>query len=229
MSGAIAIFVKTPGLSPVKTRLAWRLGQDTAETFHLASAQVVAEAVKVACIEDNIHGYFAVAEQAALSHDYWQDLSCIWQGEGGLGERMAHIYQTLLVQHDFVILLGADIPQMTVACLSAASTWLQHGEQARLAYGPSDDGGFWLFGGNCNIPKAIWSNVTYSVEDTGTQFFNQIEPFGDIKTLAALRDVDEFEDLLSLRKTLVELTQPLKKQLELIHFLDTAIAETVYL
>ena len=39
MSGAIAVFVKTPGLSPVKTRLAAKLGKATAEAFHLASAQ----------------------------------------------------------------------------------------------------------------------------------------------------------------------------------------------
>jgi glycosyltransferase A (GT-A) superfamily protein (DUF2064 family) len=42
------------------------------------------------------------------------------QGEGGLGERMAHIYNTLLKQHDFVLLVGADIPQMTVAELRDA-------------------------------------------------------------------------------------------------------------
>ena len=60
MSGAIAIFVKTPGLSPVKTRLAVKLGQKVAEEFHLTSAQAVAETVQTACKQDDIQGYYAI-------------------------------------------------------------------------------------------------------------------------------------------------------------------------
>jgi glycosyltransferase A (GT-A) superfamily protein (DUF2064 family) len=156
-----------------------------------------------------------------------QNLPGVWQGEGGLGERMEYIYQTLLKKHNFVILVGADIPQMTVANLLGAATWLLHGEQARLAFGPSDDGGFWLFGGNCNIPQTIWSDVTYSAEDTGTQFFKHIEQIGEVKILATLRDVDEIKDLYPLRKTLVEMKQPLQAQQALIHFLNTALPETL--
>ncbi len=227
MSGAIAIFVKTPGLSPIKTRLAVSLGKQAAESFHLASASAVAEVVQAACKEEKIQGYFAVAEQAALSHDYWQGLPCVWQGEGGLGERMAHIYQTLLAQHDFVILVGADIPQMTVTNLSDAAACLSHSEQARLVFGPSDDGGFWSVGGNCSILQAVWTDVIYSLEDTGAQFLNRIEQVGDVKILTSLRDVDELKDLVPLRKTLVELKQPVQAQQVLIHFLDTVLPVTV--
>ncbi len=225
MSGAIAIFVKTPGLSPVKTRLAATLGKQAAEAFHLASAQAVAEAVQAACIEENVQGYFAVAEQSALSHEDWQDLPSVWQGKGGLGERMAHIYQTLLGKHNFVILIGADIPQITVADLLQAFTWLPHDEQARLVFGPCHDGGFWLFGGNCSIPHTIWTEVTYSVNDTGAQFFKQIEQVGNIKTLALIRDVDEVDDLLLLKKTLIEMKQPLPGQQALLGFLDKVLFE----
>ena len=155
MSGAIAVFVKTPGLSPVKTRLAAKLGREAAEAFHLAAAQSVSSVVQELSSLTDIQSYYAVAEQAALNHSHWQDLPCLWQGDGGLGERMAHIYQTLLAEHDFVILVGADIPQMTTAELLIASSWLPHADQARLIFAPSIDGGFWAFGGNCNIPQAI--------------------------------------------------------------------------
>jgi len=170
MSGAIAVFVKTPGLSPVKTRLANKLGKQAAESFHLAAAQSVASVVQELSKIMGIRSYYAVAEQAALNHHYWQDLPCLWQGEGGLGERMAHIYQSLLAEHDFVILVGADIPQMATADLLDASEWLPHEEQVRLVFAPSIDGGFWAFGGNCNIPHAIWTDVVYSEADTGAQF-----------------------------------------------------------
>ncbi|MBT3812120.1 MAG: glycosyltransferase [Gammaproteobacteria bacterium] len=220
MSGAIAVFVKTPGLSQVKTRLAATIGKEAAEAFHLASAQSVSSVVQELSKLADVRSYYAVAEQTALQHSYWQDLACVWQGEGGLGERMAHIYQTLLAEHDFVILVGADIPQMTSAELLIASTWLPHAEQARFVFAPSVDGGFWAFGGNCNIPENIWTDVVYSQVDTGTQFFNKIEQYGEVKTLASLCDVDKAHDLLPCRDALLNLPEPLPEQYELIRFLD---------
>jgi len=226
MDGAIAVFVKTPGLSPVKTRLAAKLGQENAEAFHVASSRSVSSVVQTVSTLADIQSYYAVAEEPAMNHHYWQDLPCLWQGEGGLGERMAHVYQTLLAKHDFVILVGADIPQMTTKDLLAASAWLPHNEQARLAFGPSDDGGFWLFGGNCKIPHTIWTDVVYSKADTGIQFFNKIEQVGEVKVLASLCDADEANDLIPLRKALCELTKPSLAQQELVCFLDALPAYT---
>lgn len=220
MSGAIAVFVKTPGLSPVKTRLAVKLGKETAEAFHLAAARSVSSVVQELRKRVDIQSYYAVAEHAALNHNYWQDLPCLWQGEGGLGERMAHVYQELLATHDFVILVGADIPQMTTTELLSASAWLLHEEQARLIFAPSLDGGFWAAGGNCNIPQVIWTDTLYSTSETGAQFLNKIELLGDIKILSSLRDVDEVSDLLPLRDALLNLSEPLPEQYELIRFLD---------
>ena len=133
---------------------------------------------------------------------------------------MAHIYQTLLCEHDFVILVGADIPQMTTTEMLNAVGWLTHAEQARLVFGPSDDGGFWTFGGNCPVQQSIWTDVVYSEADTGAHFLNKIEQLGDVKTLASLRDVDQVSDLLPLRDALLNLADPLPEQHELIRFLD---------
>lgn len=221
MAGALAVFVKTPGLSPVKTRLAAKLGREPAEAFHLASAQAVTGVVQALGELDAIQSYYAVAEQSALNHRYWQDLPCLWQGEGGLGERMAHVYQTLLREHEFVILVGADIPQMTAAELLSASSWLDHNEQPHLAFGPSADGGFWLFGGNCSVPLKVWTEVVYSAADTGKQFFDRIEQLGEVRTLSTLCDVDEPEDLVTLHKALLEMAEPVPAQQELTRFLQT--------
>ncbi len=224
MNGAIAVMVKTPGLSAVKTRLEAKLDKEIAEEFHLASARSVAEVLQQYARQADIQAYYAVAEEAALNHYYWQDLPTLWQGEGGLGARMAHVYQMLLEKHDFVILVGADIPQMTTTEFVDAESWLTS-EQPRFAFGPSVDGGFWLLGGNCGIPKAIWTDVIYSVADTGIQFFDRIEELGEIKTLSCLRDVDEPEDLQALRQTLLELTEPLPAQHSLLLFLDVVLAK----
>jgi rSAM/selenodomain-associated transferase 1 len=220
MSGALAVFVKTPGLSPVKTRLAATLGQESAEAFHLAASRSVAAVADALSQQVDLQSYYAVAESDGLEHSYWQDLPCLWQGEGGLGERMAYIYQSLLAKHDFVILVGADIPQMTATELLKAATWLTRAESKRLAFGPSIDGGFWVFGGNCSVPQTLWTDVTYSAPETGSHFFKEIEQLGTVKTLVALRDVDEVSDLLPLRDALLNLPEPLPEQYELLRFLD---------
>ncbi len=220
MSGAIAIFVKTPGLSPVKTRLAFKIGQESAEAFHLASSRSVSAVVQRLSKLDDVKGYYAVAEEQAVSHYYWQDLPCVWQGNDGLGGRMAHVYHKLLENHDFVILVGADIPQMTVAELQKAITCLACKNQPQLTFAPSVDGGFWLIGGNCKIPFSIWNSVKYSKADTGKQFLNKIKKIGEVKTLASLRDVDELEDLILLRNTLFDMDNPLPQQKELTLFLS---------
>ncbi len=221
MSGAIAIFVKTPGLSPVKTRLAATLGQTTAEAFHIAAAGAVASVMQELATQADVHSYYAVAEQQAINHHYWHELPCIWQGEGGLGKRMSYIYQTLLQKHDFVILVGADIPQMTSLELLKGSDYLSLQQHAQFVFAPSEDGGFWLLGGNCYIPLNIWTEVTYSKATTGNQFLKKIQALGDVKTLTCLRDVDEVQDLSSLKEALLTLSAPTSKQLKLLQSLDS--------
>jgi len=225
MNGAIAIFVKTPGFSPVKTRLAAHLGQHAAETFHLASAHAVAAVAQSVSRNKPIQSYFAVAEQSALSHAHWQRLPSLWQGEGGLGERMAHIYQSLLKKHAFVILVGADSPQMTRVDLINAVLWLTCRSQRmqRMTFGPSQDGGFWLFGGNCSVPLSLWTSVTYSTASTGVQFFNQIQQLGKVQTLTQLLDVDLADDLPMMLQLLKKLSKPLPEQHLLMQTIKTML------
>jgi len=106
MTAAVAIFVKTPGLSPVKTRLAAGVGVEAATEFHRLAAASVAGVAR-ACGEE-IVPYWAVAEQEALDAPAWRGFPTIWQGEGGLGARLDRIYATLLLRHGRVLLIGAD-------------------------------------------------------------------------------------------------------------------------
>lgn len=220
MTGAIALFVKTPGFSPVKTRLAETLGTHIAESFHLSAARAASASIRDASQQAPFQGYYAIAEESALAYVAWQGMSCLWQGEGGLGERMGYVYRTLLNQHDFVILVGADIPQMTAQQLIHASEWLAHDQQARFSFGPSFDGGFWLFGGNCLVPGSMWTEVTYSVADTGKQFLAKDGFLGEIQYLPSLRDVDEPYDPVLLHETLQGMAYLLPEQHELLHFLS---------
>ena len=229
--GAIALFVKTPGLSPVKTRLAVKLGTDRAEQFHWLAARTTAAIINATERLATMQGYYAVAEEIAATNGIWRGMPCLWQGEGGLGERMRRVYEHLLQNHDFVVLVGADIPQMTVADLQQASSWLAHDEQARFAFGPSLDGGFWLFGGNCELPGRLWTDVEYSTAETGAQFFNAVKQWGEVQTLRTLQDADEPSDLPMLLNALQALSVSTQEQVELARFLSGLAAlpdEAVY-
>ena len=223
MSGAIAVFVKTVGLSPLKTRLAKTIGTENAEAFHLAAAYSVASVAQKLSKQVELSCYYAVAEETAVEHSDWQGLACIWQGSGGLGERMRLIHQSLLKKHDFVLLVGADIPQITVSELVKASAYLMNSSKKRSVLAPSADGGFWLFGSNFAIPENIWTDVSYSQDDTGKLFLQAVKALAPVKILETLRDVDELPDLQALQPVLAKLPQPTQAQQQLSQFLTTII------
>ncbi len=214
MNGALAIFVKTAGLSPVKTRLAAGLTTAVAEQFYQLAAQATTEVVACTAESAPVAAYYAVAEQQALA--LWPAFPSVWQGEGGLGEKMDGVYRYLLRKHDFVILIGSDIPQVSPMHLQQAIRVLQTHD---FVIGPSQDGGFWLFGGRRLLPSRVWTGVAYSQSDTLRQFLHHFEENVDIAMLAPLQDVDELNDLKPLQQALAALQQPTPAQRQLLTFL----------
>jgi rSAM/selenodomain-associated transferase 1 len=220
---ALAIFAKTPGLSPVKTRLAERIGTTAAETFHLRAAACVAEVA--GSLMPAVVPYWAVAEQAALAPTSWHGFPMLWQGEGELGHRMRNVYAELQRRHDRVLLIGVDIPQVSVALLRTALAALDQPDTP-FALGPAYDGGFWLFGGRVPLPGWLWTTVRYSQADTATQFLARLQPLGAVAQLACLHDVDRAEDLLHVQAALAALPQPTAQQCAMQAWLANGCAGT---
>ncbi len=198
MTGALAIFVKTPGLSPVKTRLAADIGVDKAEQFYLYS---------VKCLEELAHNvtqetqgdlvpYWAVGEENGLKHQLWQNLDRLWTEDGGLGERLDHVYATLLKKHDHVILIGTDSPQLSSWCIIEVHDHLR--KRAGHIIGPAEDGGYYLYGGHTPLPRDLWLSVPYSVSETCSIFVEKLLPHGKTRYLPKSFDVDISEDFKKL-------------------------------
>lgn len=211
----LAIFVKTPGHSPIKTRLAATMGESAATEFHCRSARAVADVAQAAgsCLEP----YWAVAECAALDSPLWHQLPKLWQGDGSLGERLHHVYAELRIHHECVLLIGADAPQITPGLLRQAIGTLQG--EAQFVLGEACDGGFWLFGGRAPISRDTWCCVRYSQADTCIQLRDALhlqEASGALPTLA---DVDTAHDLSSLAESLSSLSRPLPAQRTLMRWL----------
>lgn len=209
MSGALAIFVKTPGHSPVKSRLAAGRGERYAMDWYRQAAAAVASVARVAQARYGVAAYWAVAESGAL--EAWPGLPAIAQGEGGLGARMAQVHAQLVARHGFGLLLGADAPQLSAALLGEAVDWLS-APSPRLLLGPAHDGGFWLFGGNTVPALQAWSAVRYSAADTARDLQRSMQGVGDWLTLATLTDADRASDLATVQQALHALPEPTAEQ-----------------
>lgn len=219
MSCGIGIFVKTPSLSPVKTRLWPGLGRQCAEALYLMSAEAVASVADLATRTARVHAYWAVAEADAMHTDAWLDLPHLGQGEGSLGQRMAQVYRALRSRHGAALLLGADAPQLRAEVLERAADWLD-AQAPRLVIGRALDGGFWLFGGNTPLPDAAWLAARYSTADTCDEFVAAMRGHGDWLVVDSLRDVDTAIDLVEVHAALAGLAAPTPAQRRLFDWLD---------
>jgi glycosyltransferase A (GT-A) superfamily protein (DUF2064 family) len=215
MSIGLAIMVKTPGHSSIKTRLAADTSVEFAEEWHHRAADCVAR-VSQNCA--NLALYWAVAEVAAASEGAWPDLPVLVQDEGSLGERMACVHAQLMNRHSGGILIGADAPQLTSALLDEAAQWLTH-DDPRLVIGPAKDGGFWLFGANRQLPLTAWTTTPYSRADTEAVFRQAMSGHGTWLELPALTDLDRLADLKPVVAELRALTLPTTEQVSLLAWL----------
>lgn len=219
MNGGLAIFVKTPGQSPVKTRLAQHIGQLKAEAFHLAAAEAVASVAVRAGRAAGFLSHWAVAEREAMAGNAWKDLPCLFQGPGTLGERMDTVYRQLRTQGGYAMLVGADAPQLHEDTLVRAARWLDSATP-RLVIGRACDGGFWLFGGNVALPPETWLRPAYSQSMTAHEFTLAMSPHGQWLELDMLSDVDRIEDLAVACRELRALASPTLEQHRLLDWLE---------
>ncbi|MFK7839103.1 MAG: TIGR04282 family arsenosugar biosynthesis glycosyltransferase [Bdellovibrionales bacterium] len=204
MSTALAIFVKTPDISPLKTRLAETIGTDAAHDFYKLSLK----SIETTAAKINITPYWAVAENDQTNHPLWQNFTAIHTGEGDLGARQHHIYQTLLSKHDKVLLIGADAPQISEHHIQSAIEALNKHD---FVIGPANDGGYYLFGGHNPTPAEIWANITWSAETTRAELEQNLP--SPPAYLSTLTDVDTEKDLHIVHKEMSDDINKYQKQL----------------
>ncbi len=215
---AIAIFVKTPGLSPVKTRLAEGIGEAGAIEFY---RQCAAAVLAVARSADVGPVYWALAEATPEAIGHWRDeAEIIPQGGGDLGQRMGGVMNTLIDRHGSGMLLGADAPQLDAGQLRRAAQWLE-GTNPRNVIGPARDGGFWTFGSNHARPMKRWTCITYSRPDTLEQFVQSMDGKAEWLKLPTLTDLDTAADLAPLAVELQELQHPMPVQRHLMEAIES--------
>ncbi|MGL6291681.1 MAG: DUF2064 domain-containing protein [Silanimonas sp.] len=225
MIPGLGLFVKTPGRSPVKSRLWPALGREAAEALYLDCAAAAGECAEALQQRGDARACWAIAEPGADIDGTapWPGFAHEPQGDGDLGARMARVYDALLARHGGAVLVGTDVPQMTADLLAAACTALASGG-ADVVLGPSDDGGFWLVGGRVPLPRSTWTAPRYSSVHARADFINALPAGVRVHTLAPLRDLDEPEDLAAVAAALAALPQPTPAQVRVLRRLDALLA-----
>ncbi len=204
MKIAIAVFAKTIGLSPVKTRLAADIGQEKAETFYQMSVTCVQEILEAAVIQNpKIFPHWVLAEEDAPTRSEWNTFPALWTGEGGLGERLSNVSHELFKNYDVVILIGTDSPQMSAKRLLQTVLTLEVNPGLIHVAGPARDGGFWLWGSHKPMPLEVWKSVTYSADTTLEELVKATNDYGhNVHIDHKMQDVDVLENLITLQKEL---------------------------
>ena len=186
----IVVFAKEPVPGRVKTRLIPALGEE--------GAARLAAAMLARTIEEALATGLPVELCGEPDAATWSDAPATLtaQGEGGLGERLARAARRVLDGGEAVLLTGADCPGLDRERLAAAAAALDAHD---AVLHPAEDGGYVLLGLR-RFDPSIFTGIGWSTPSVCAETMERLAALGwSLGLREALRDVDEAEDLPSLR------------------------------
>ena len=189
MDSLIIVFVKTPKLGAVKSRLAYTIGDEAALTIYIEFLKIL-ENTLLECKED-IVVYFS----ETIDSDFFKNYPNKIQYGEDLGQRMYNAFEDGFSQgYRKIILIGSDIPDMKSTNIRSAFEQLDNN---KVVFGPALDGGYYLIGLSelLEAPFKLkqWSNQFVLKNSLKQLQEHNIHP----ALIAKLNDIDTFEDLLN--------------------------------
>lgn len=191
----IIVFVRTPELGKVKTRLAKSIGDVSALTIYkllLKHTETVLHDLSF----DKVVYYSEKVEE----NDFWEARLFEKKRQKGadLGERMQHAFETAFEQgYQKVLIIGSDLFDLKSIHITTAFDALENHD---LTIGPSLDGGYYLLGMKELYP-AVFKNKKWGTDSILENTLKDLQQ-QNVKLLEALNDIDTFEDLQQQPKLL---------------------------
>jgi rSAM/selenodomain-associated transferase 1 len=225
----LGMFAKFWAPGKVKTRLAATIGEVQAAEVYRAMLSYLVDSLRA--VGDRRTIAFTPSETrpefAGLRAAVTESWTLLPQSEGSLGERMTHFFDSLFsataASEDSsrcnAILIGSDCPSIAPKLCQEAFELLRTHE---VVLGPTPDGGYYLVGMSGQY-RDVFSGITYSTESVLDQTIRKMQD-SQIKyaLLPPREDIDEFENLVSLRSTFLENRQP--AQADLLSAIEDALA-----
>jgi rSAM/selenodomain-associated transferase 1 len=201
----IIVFVKYPQPGKVKTRLALHIG--TQKVIKLYRAFVEDTLDKLDRGQNSVAVFFDPADKETLFKDWLGNRVYYYpQGTGDLGLKMKKAFDTLFNQKaEKIILIGTDIPQLTVEVIHEAFLLLESNE---AVLGPSEDGGYYLIGfRRKTFESSVFHGIQWSVPDVFNSTMRRLDKLNrSVGLLQAFNDIDTIEDLERLKQNISNLS-----------------------
>ncbi len=177
----VVIFARAPRYGAVKTRLARDIGASETLRFYRF---VLGDLVRRVQGDPRFDLVLAVTPDHV--RDGWPSAPIVAQGHGDLGRRMVRALRAAGTRPAVVI--GSDIPDVTVAHLTSAFGALG---RAPLALGAARDGGYWLIG--ARHPQHLRGDVLDGVRWSSAHTMQDtVDRLGDVAVLdTVLDDIDD--------------------------------------
>ena len=184
----LLVFTRNPELGKVKTRLAKKVGAETAlkiYTFLLERTRDIA-----AKVASDKAVYYSVKIR---ENDIWD--ATIFQKHQQFGEdlglRMLHAFKNgFKAGYEKVMIIGSDLYDLTAETIENAFTALEKNE---VVIGPAEDGGYYLLGMN-SLEEKIFKNKDWGTETVRKDTLKDLKD-KKVFLLGELNDVDVFEDI----------------------------------
>ncbi|WP_170004301.1 TIGR04282 family arsenosugar biosynthesis glycosyltransferase [Pseudopontixanthobacter vadosimaris] len=179
----IALFARYPTPGRCKTRLVPALGPQGAADIHRRLVERTLDTIRASGLPFTV--WITGADAGAFHRWLGRDVNLQEQGSGDLGDRLARVPAPM-------ILLGADIPDLTAEHLRQAAAALQH---APFVIGPAEDGGYYLLG--CAKPAPyLFVDMAWGGDTVALETRRRIAARGlDCVMLDPRADLDRPEDL----------------------------------
>lgn len=221
-NGAIALFVETPGLSPIKPTLATSIGKENCEEFYRQCLSVTSSTIQYANQELSALGhpeldiFWSPTESDSTVAAQWTEFPVISQGEGDQGKKLHHIYSTLLSSYSFAIIGYADSAHIPPSLYTkVAASFYQEVKSKDFIVGPGEFGGFFLFCGRKEIPLSLWASVPYQNQQALNFFVNALMNVGTVGYIEMQPSVETIKDISRLKTMLGQAGNLTPEQMEL--------------
>jgi rSAM/selenodomain-associated transferase 1 len=185
---ALLIFIRTPELGKVKTRLAKTIGNEKALVVYndlLLHTMIETRAIK--------SDKFVFYDASINDNDIWST-ECYKkkiQSDGDLGQRMQDAFETLFkMGYQNCVIVGSDLFDLKASIIETAFEKLVTHE---VVIGPAEDGGYYLLGLKRNNPL-IFQNKNWGTDTVFKATMKDLKGH-QISLLETLNDIDTFEDL----------------------------------
>jgi uncharacterized protein len=197
----ILVFVRAPEIGKVKTRLANVIGDEAALRLYM---DFVADELDMLrnLFFDVIICFYPYTERHSVESWLNHEFYFMAQHGDNLGQRMDHVFKEAFSQgYKQALLIGSDLPNLPSSIILDA---FDHLTRYDAVIGPSEDGGYYLIGFCDNS----YCRETFMQIDWGTaRVFEQTllcfqKRYLNYHMLDKWRDIDDYKDLIWLKKSL---------------------------